>query len=218
MLAQAANAPDLGEVVVTANRMSGRYFQQERPVVGLRRQADSAVLRVMISSDSRDEAARKREIHAMLLAALDRASAAGVELVTGNFELTPVTRANYTELPFTGAGRVDTSKVDLMVKARLAGSTGSAEDKMAAFIKSVPANGRALMERTGGLTLTIVNPDQYRDTIVKLVAESAAKYAAMFGPGYGVSVSGIDGQVAWSQVSGTEVFLYVPYFYTIVPK
>lgn len=218
MLAQAANAPDLGEVVVTANRMSGRYFQQERPVVGLRRQADSAVLRVMISSDSRDEAARKREIHAMLLAALDRASAAGVELVTGNFELTPVTRANYSELPFTGAGRVDTSKVDLMVKARLAGSTGSAEDKMAAFIKSVPANGRALMERTGGLTLTIVNPDQYRDTIVKLVAESAAKYAAMFGPGYGVSVSGIDGQVAWSQVSGTEVFLYVPYSYTIVPK
>jgi hypothetical protein len=215
LLAQNSNAPDLGEVVVTANRMSARYYQQERPVVGLRREADSAVQRVMISSDSRDEATRKREIHAMLLAALDRASAAGIELVTGNFELTVVTRANYQDLVFSGAGRVDTSKIDLMAKAKLAGSAGTAQQRLDTFVKGVPPSGRALMEKLGGLTLTIVNPDQYRDTIVKLVADHARRNAAMFGPEYKVSVSGIDGQVAWSQVSNTEVFLYIPYNYTI---
>jgi FtsP/CotA-like multicopper oxidase with cupredoxin domain len=66
--------------------------------------------------------------------------------------------------------------------------------------------------------LTIVNPDQYRDAIVQLVADNARRYAAMFGPDYAVQVGGIDGQVFWSQVSGTDVFLYVPYRYTIVPK
>src|SRR6202007_3053430 len=79
-LAQDANAPGLGEVVVTGSRTSARYAQQDRPVVGLRRQADSAVLQLSIASDSRDEAVRKREIHTILLAALDRAAAAGVEL------------------------------------------------------------------------------------------------------------------------------------------
>ncbi len=215
---QSANVPDLGEVVVTAQRMSAPFYQQERPVIGLRRQADSAVQRIAISSDSRDEATRKREIHTMLLAALDRASAAGIELVTGNLELTPVTRANYQDLIFTGAGRIDTSKIDLMAKARLDGSTSSAQSRIDGFVKGVPANGRALMEKAGMLSLTIVNPDQYRDTIIKAVSENARRHAAMFGPEYAVSVSGIDGQVAWSQVSGTEVFLYIPYRYSIVPK
>lgn len=217
-LAQDANAPGLGEVVVTSNRLNARFAQQDRPVVGLRRQADSAVLQLAIASDSRDEAVRKREIHTILLAALDRAAAAGVELVTGGFELVPVTKANYQDLPLGSAGRVDTSQANLMVKVKLAGSITVAEQRLDAFIKSVPRTGRGTIDKTGVLTLTIVNPDQYRDAIVTLVAENARHYAAIFGPDYAVQVSGVDGQVFWSQVSGTDVFLYVPYHYTIVPK
>jgi len=85
LAAQANNAGDLGEVVVTAQRTSQPFYQQQRPVVGLRRQADSAVQMIQIASDSRDEAERKREIQAMVAVALDRASAAGLELVTGKF-------------------------------------------------------------------------------------------------------------------------------------
>ncbi|MDB5706629.1 MAG: TonB-dependent receptor [Sphingomonas bacterium] len=217
-LAQDANAPGLGEVVVTSNRLNARYAQQDRPVVGLRRQADSAVLQLAIASDSRDEAVRKREIHTILLAALDRAAAAGVELVTGSFELVPVTKATYQDLPLVSAGRVDTSQANLMIKVKLAGSTAAAEQRLGAFIKSVPRTGRGTIDRAGVLTLTIVNPDQYRDAIVTLVADNARHYAAIFGPDYAVQVSGVDGQVSWSQVSGTDVFLYVPYRYVIVPK
>jgi hypothetical protein len=216
--AQQANAPELGEVVVTSNRLNARYAQENRPVIGLRRQADSAVLQVAISSDARDEATRKREIHAMLVSAIDRAAAAGIELVTGGFELSPVTKANYQELPFVGAGRVDTSQVFLMIKAKLAGSAVAAQQKLDTFVKGVPRSGRGAIDKTGVLTLTIVNPDQYRETIVKLVAENARHQASIFGPDYAVQVSGVDGQVFWSQVSGTDVFLYVPYRYTIVPK
>jgi len=216
--AQDANAPGLGEVVITGNRLSARYAQQDRPVVGLRRQADSAVLQLSIASDSRDEATRKREIHTILLAALDRAAAAGVEMVTGSFELVPVTRANYQELPLVSAGRVDTSQANVMIKVKLAGSVVAAEQRLDAFIKSVPRTGRGTIDKTGALALTIVNPDQYRDAIVTLVADNARHYAAIFGPDYAVQVTGIDGQVLWSQVSGTDVFLYVPYRYTILPK
>ena len=218
VFAQNAGTPGLGEVVVTGNRLNARYAQQDRPVVGLRRQADAVVLQLSIASDSRDPETRKREIHAILLAALDRAAAAGVDLVTGGFELTPVTKASYQDLPLVSAGRVDTSQATLMVKVKLAGSITAAEQRLDAFIKSVPRTGRGTIDKVGGLSLTIVNPDQYRDAIVQLVADNARHYAAMFGPDYAVQASGVDGQVSWSQVSGTDVFLYVPYRYTIVPK
>ncbi len=216
--AQTSKGPALGEVIVTGNRINAGYAQENRPVIGLRRQADSAVRTISFSSDSRDEATRKSEIHSMLAAAMDKAAAAGVELVIGNFELTPVTKANYKELPLVWAGRVDTSKADVMVKVKLAGSTVSAEQRIDTYVKSLSRNGRGAIDKTGGLTLTIINPDQYRDDIVKLVAEDARSRAAIFGGDYAVQVSGIDGQVFWSQVSGTEVFLYIPYRYSVVPK
>lgn len=210
--------PGLGEVLVTANRQNAPFAWQDRPVVGLRRQADSAVVQVSFSSDARDAAVRKREIHAMLAAALDRAAGAGVELVTGGFDLTPVSKAGYQSLPLFSAGRVDTSQATLLVKVRLAGSIAAAGQRIDAFVKAIPRSGRGAVDRTGSLTLTIVDPDQYRDAIAKAVADDARRHAALFGPDYAVQVTGIDGQVVWSQVSATEVFLHLPYRYTIVPK
>ena len=217
-VAQNTSTPVLGEIIVTGNRLNAGYAQENRPVIGLRRQADSAVRTISFSSDSRDEATRKKEVHTMLSAAIDKAAAAGVELVVGNFELRPVTKANYQELPVYGTGRVDTSKVDVMVKVKLAGSTVSAGQRIDNFVKNLPRNGRGAIDQGGGLTLTIINPDQYRDSIVKLVAEDARSRAAFFGPEYAVNVTGIDGQVFWSQLSGTDVFLYIPYRYVVVPK
>ena len=216
--AQQADGGGLGEVVVTANRNNAPYAQQNRPVVGLQRQADGAVIAVSISSDSRDVETRQKEIHAVLLAALGRAAGAGVELVFGNFQLFPVTRDNYAALPFQYGGRVDTSRVDLMVKTRLAGSATAVEKRLIDFIKAVPRSDRGVIDRTGSLTLTIIDPDQYRDQVVKLIAESAQHNAAMFGPEYRFNITGIDEQIAWSQVSSTDVFLYLPYRYTIYPR
>ncbi len=217
-LAQQPEAAGLGEVVVTATRGNIRYFQQDRPVVGLRRAADAAAMPLAISSDTREEAIRKREIHTALLAAIDRAAAGGLELGSGTVQRNPITRANYQELPFQWAGRVDTSKIDLMVKVRLAGSATAAEKRLVDFIKAVPRSGRAAVEKTGGMTLTIVDPDQYRDAIVGLVAQDARHNAGIFGPDFTFNISGIDGAVSWSQVSSTDVFLSLPYRYTIVPK
>ena len=217
-LAQQPEADGLGEVVVTATRGNIRYFQQDRPVVGLRRAADAAAMPMAISSDTREEATRKREIHTALLAAIERAAAGGLELVSGTAQLSPVTKANYQELPFQWAGRVDTSKVELMVKVRLAGSAAAAEKRLVDFIKAVPGSGRAVVEKNGAMTLTIVDPDQYRDAIVQLVAQDARHNAGIFGPDFTFNITGVDGPVSWSQVSSTDVFLYLPYRYTIVPK
>lgn len=208
----------LGEIIVTAQRSSGDFFSDEQTVIGLKRQADSAVQPVLVSSDSREESVRKKEILAMVASAIQRAPAAGVELVTGDFELVPLTMSSYRDLVFGKGARPDTSQIRLMVKARLSGSTGGAQKRIDDFIKAVPPDGRSLMEKQGNLTLTIINPDQYRDDIVRRVAEEAKRYAGYFGADYGVEVSGLNEQLAWTQISNTEVFLYIPYQFVVRPK
>ncbi len=207
-----------GEVIVTGQRASADYLSDEQTVIGLRRPADSAIQPVKFTSDSREEEVRKREIHAMIDAAIRRADAAGVELVTGEFELSKVTLANYRDLAFGRGGRPDTSEIAVFVKAKLAGSVGSAQSRIDGFIKAVPAEGRALIERRSGITLTIINPDQYRGEIVRLVAAEALKSATAFGADYGVEVQGLNEQLSWAQASATEVFLYIPYRFTVRPK
>jgi hypothetical protein len=217
-LAQQSSAPALGEVMVTASRGSIPYAGQDRPVVGLRRTADSAVMSLVIVSDTREAAARTQEIYTVLLAAMDKAAGAGVELVYGGTPIYPVTRANYQDLPLLGAGRVDTSQLQLLVKARLSGSAAATQAKLRAFINSLKGSGRATVSTGGGISLTVIDPDQYRSQIVSLVAADAKATTALFGPDFTFSVTGIDGQVVWAQVSSSEVFLYIPYRYSIIPR
>ena len=217
-LAQSAEPSGLGEVTVSSNRSNAPYAQQDRPVIGLRRQADSAVMPLYISSDTRDAATRTQEIYTVLLAAMDKAKAAGFELVSGGIPIQPVTRENYKLLPMQSAGRVDTSMVQLLVKARLQGSAEATQMRLQAFVSSLNGSGRATVSGGGGISLTVINPDQYRDEIVRLVAEEAKRNAAIFGPEFTVSLTGIDQQLAWSQVSSSEVFLYIPYRFSIIPK
>jgi hypothetical protein len=217
-LAQETTVPPLGEVTVGTNRGSTPYALNERPVIGLRRTADAAVMTLYIASDTREAGPRIAEIHAVLLAAIDKAAAAGLEVVSSGTPLQRVTRANYKDQPLLGAGRVDTNQVQVLVKAPLQGSASATQARLAAFIASLKGSGRATVATSGGIALTIVNPDQYRDAIVAAVAADAKKMASAFGPDFTFSLTGIDGQVAWSQVSDSEVFLYIQYRYSIVPK
>lgn len=231
-----------GEIIVTGTRISGPTavaVVEQRPVIGLKRQADSAVRRIEIVSDSREAELRQREVQAMLLAALDRAQREGMSLVTGHYEVVEVTRDNWRDAFPALAGRPaedddddddddeddkpepgfeddgSTATVRLLVKTRLEGSIASAQQKITAFVKAVPATGRSQIEQKGGLALTIINPDQYRDEIYRLVAAGAKHAASFYGEDYSVTVTGLNRDVGWAQVSNTEIFLYIPYSFTV---
>jgi hypothetical protein len=229
-----------GEIVVTGmrNSLSGpATVIQQPPVIGLKRMADSAVRTIEIVSDSREEGMRKREVQAMLLDAIDRAKRDGFSLVIGQFELIEVTRANWQDQFPALAGKVDsaeddddddenntqatfeddgrTATVRLKVKTKLDGSIGNAQQKINGFVKSVPATGRSQIAQKGELALTIINPEQYRDEIYRRIAAGSKHAITFYGPEYGLEVTGLDGSIAWKQVSNTEVFLYIPYGFSI---
>lgn len=215
----AQDADGLGEIVVTAQRSSGEYFSDEAPVIGLTRKADFAVQSVIVTSDSRDKDMREREIFGMIENAIKRAPGAGVELAMGDLQLVPLTMTNHRMLSITPWDRPDTGKTYFYIKTRFGDETGnSAQDRLRAFIKNIPPVGRSQMQASGNLTMSIVNPDQYRDDIVRLIAKESLRYAGYFGPEYGVQVTGLNEALSWSQASATEVFLYIPYRFTVAPK
>ncbi|MCX8476140.1 MAG: TonB-dependent receptor [Sphingomonas sp.] len=226
-----ALAQDEGqEIIVTAARNSPGYTSDGEPLpvavkpapaLRLRRTADFAVQSVRIIGDTRDEAKRREEIYAMLKGAIALAGKHGVELATGDYIVEPLTPANYRNLILEqDDDREDAEEATFLVKTPLTkgADAKAALDRITKFVQAVPAVGRAEIEAEGDLTLSVVGPDQYRGQIVDLVAADAAKVAAKFGPGQGVIVNGLDRPVEWSRVGLTEVSLYLPVSYSVVPK
>lgn len=233
-------------IVVTANSLSGPVSRgaiaDRRPVIGLKRKADSVVRTITIVSDSREEDMRKREVETMLLAALDMADREGLSLVTGVYEVTVVTKANWRDLfpGLVGKGASDeddedededdddestvapgfvdngnTATITLKVKTKLTGSIAEAQGRITRFVKKVPPNGRAQMAQQGQLALTIINPEQYRDEIYRRIAAGTKHAIEFYGPDFGAEITGLDREIKWEQANSSEVFLFIPYSFTV---
>jgi hypothetical protein len=207
------------EIIVTGLRREAEDYDASIPAIGLRRVADFAIQEVTIAGDTRDAQKRRDEIYAMIRGAIQVAERQGtIQLATGELIVEPLTLANYRNLTLNGDGRPDSERTSFLVKTPLAGSDAKAAlDRIEKFIKAVPAVGRAEIRKAGDLTLSVVKPDQYRDAILDLVAVDAKATAAKLGADYAVEATGLDRPVEWGRASLTEVLLYVPYRYSIVP-
>lgn len=225
-----AGAQDYGEaeIIVTGSRIQRPGLDTESPVltdrppaIGLRRTADFAVLEVRVVGDTRDEQKRRDEIFAMVKKAIELAAKRpGIELATGQYVVEPLTLSNYRNLELEEDNdREDVEEVTFLVKTRLAAELDAraALERIEDFVKAAPAVGRAEMEKTGELTLSVVGPDRYRGAILDKVAADARATAERLGPAYKVHADGLDAPVLWTRASLTEVLLYVPYRYSIVP-
>lgn len=243
--AQDDDAP-VENIVVTGTRISGPVsgvpLADRRPVIGLKRKADSVVRTITIKSDSREEDMRKREVETMLLAALDMADREGLSLVTGVYEVTVVTKANWRDLfpGLVGKGADEDDEDDdededddsstvapgfvdngneatltLKVKTTLTGSIADAQGRITRFVKKVPQNGRAQMAQQGQLALTIINPEQYRDEIYRRIAAGTKHAIGFYGSDYGAEITGLDREIKWEQANSSEVFLFIPYSFTV---
>ena len=217
-----AQAQDLeaSEVIVTGSRIEQDDYARDMPAVGLRRQADFLVQEVVIRGDTRDMAARRKEIRSMLTDAIRRAAATGIELSYGDYILTRLTLENAGEVTLQGDNRPDSERVTFLAKARLAGTQSgeAAQAQIERYIDSVPEVGRAQMDASGDSTLSIVGPDSYRPEIAGKIGEDANAMAQRMGQGYAVEVEGLNMPVQWARSGPGEVFLYIPYKLAIVPR
>jgi len=230
-VATPALAQDGGEeIVVTAFRRLASDDDDKKildivatpaAVQTLRRTADFAVQQVVIVSDTTDEDDARAEVLAMTRKAIDLSAGAGTLLATGELLVEPLTAGNYKELLFDDDDDdFNGELVKFLVKVPLAPGIDAkaALAKIDKFIKSVPAVGRAEMKPYSELSLSVVNPEQYRGAIIDLVAKDTATTSARFGTGYGVEVTGLDRPVQWKRAGLTEVQLFLPSASTVRPR
>ena len=217
------------EIVVTGSRISPLGGLNAVPVstggmpaevFTLRRTADFAVQSVTISGDTRDATKRRQEIYDMIRGAIALSSKFGVQLAVGTYVVEPLTMENYKNLTLKNGDRDDSEEVTFLVKTPLTAGMDAktALDRITKFIAAVPAVGRAEIDGGDELSLSVVKPEQYRGSIVDLIAVQTAAVAAKWGTDYGVTVTGLDRPVQWARASLTEVGLYLPIGFDVRPK
>lgn len=207
------------EIIVTGSRIDQVDYSDWMPAVGLRQKADFLIQEVTIRGDSREDERREAEIRAMLKRAIELADRSGVVLAQGEYIVTQLTVANSAELELQDDRRPDSEKIEFLIKAPLAGATvEQAQARIRSFVKAVPEVGRAQMEETGDPTLSVVDPDSYRDRIIATIAEDAQRQAAALGDSYAVELTGLNRPVQWSRSGPAEVLLFVPYELKVLPK
>jgi hypothetical protein len=207
------------EIVVTGSRAS-EYSPTETPQVALPKRADNLFTRVRVVCDTRDLSQRRSELRSTLLdmiraAKQDPSIALGVgDEIVGDFNETMI------DTVIVPDAKVDTSRATVLIKTRITGNDtfDAAANRIKAFVERTPKVGRTEVLIDRGWELTLVNPNQYRPEVAKLIAEDAQRMARLFGDGYGVEVQGLQLPVSWYQSGPLDLALFIPYRLNVRPK
>ncbi len=221
LAASGAGAQEGGveEIIVTAARMT-EYDATETPHVVLRKRADNLLVGVNVVCDTRDASQRRAELKATMrnliaAAAKDPSIDLGLgEEVVGRIDETMI------DSLIGPASRPDTSQVRLLIKTRVvAGDTlDSASKRIDDFIARVAKAGRTEVLATSSVNLSLLQPEQYRDEVISLIAKDSLKSAGAFGDGYGVMVNNLQLPISWYQSGPLELALYIPYRMEVRPR
>jgi hypothetical protein len=89
--------------------------------------------------------------------------------------------------------------------------------KLREFPASLKPAGRSAVDLQGYIEVSIVNPGQYRAQVIKLYADDAKLVTSSLSADYRVVTRGIDRQLQWMREGMTDVVLFIPYEYDVVP-
>lgn len=206
------------EVIVTGIRAP----DDELPGVVYRRQADFLLLEITVLNDSRSEEVRKKEIFKTLQNAIAVAKEKkDIELsVVKNGFVLPLNSIE-ASIDIVSGDRPDTSQVKIRAKTNISTNTQSPEKllaKLTSFTESVPVEGRTELIMLDEPDVSVVNPHQYRNNIIQLVAKDVSTTTSALGKDYRVVMQGLDQPVQWARVGPVQLAMYIPYSYQIIPS
>jgi len=204
-------------VVVTAERLND---QSEAPHLSMIKRADHLITRVTVTCDTREPGQRREELKATLRNMIHAAAGTStISLGIGDKIVGELSESNFDSIIFPDV-RADTSKATVIIKTKVsdADTFNAATARITDFIARTSKVGRTEVLRENDWDLTIVGPEQYRDRIMAMIVADAQHTAEGFGPGYGVSIEGLEHQVSWYQKGPLDLGLYIPYAMKIEPQ
>jgi hypothetical protein len=202
------------EVVVTGQRVD-----EGAPHIFLIKRADHLITKVRVTCDTRDLNQRREELKATLRNMIKAAAQTQtISLGLGDQVLGELSEAHFDDIiePDT---RPDTNQAFVIIKTLVAKADtfNSATARVKDFIAKTTKVGRTEILLESRWDLTVIGPEQNRDTLVTRIVADAKHNADLFGSGYGITIEGLERPVSWYQKDPLDLALYIPYTLHIAP-
>lgn len=207
----------MDEIVVTAQRR-----QSDGPGLFLEKKGDYLLLEVSIENDSRDFSTRTEEINVAVndfIEAAQKNTDITLSIIDDSDFVRPLTEENFNDGIRQGP-RPDTSVANLKVKTQIPNEVKDSyklANKLAVFVESIEEKGRTKISVYDEISVSVVNPYQYRTEVMKLVTDEVKSVTGALGQEYRVIMTGLDKELKWVRSGDLNLAFYLPYEYDIIP-
>lgn len=222
LIAGAATAQGLEEIVVTASRIQARNI----PATSIKRHADFLLLKVEVRNDSRGYRTRREEILATLramLAAAEKDPSIELSVIRDDNVVLPL-KLDDTTLDFGDSGESDdgngTLETTISVKIPIdpnAVNGAPLIGKLKSFVSAIRPVGRTDISDDEETQVSVVNVSQYREPAIRLFADDVRRITTALGGDYRIVARGLDQPIQWVRDGTLDVLIFVPYQYDVVP-
>lgn len=187
------------------------------PPIMIRKTADFLLLQVQVVNDTRDADKRREEIYATIKGIV--AAAAKVKSLEISTREMTLTLQNYQVRLDEHSSKADTSTVELLFRLPLAPTDDVAglTAQLRAFTGQVQVVGRSEVF-PGEIGISVKTPERFRYEVIGHIAEDVGKVRQLFGGSFDLLVKGLDQRLQWRRVSISELEIYLPYSYEVLPN
>jgi len=176
----------LDEVVVTGMRQA-----DEGPGLFLEKRGDYLLLEVSIENDSREFTVRIKEINETVQMFMEAAKSdpdITLSIIDENNFVRRLTEENFSDGIRNGS-RPDTSFATLKVKTEIPETVEDSyklATRLAEFVDDIEEKDRTTINTYDEISVSIVNPYQYRSEVIKMVTDEIKTVTTALGPEYRV--------------------------------
>ncbi|MEP3889855.1 MAG: hypothetical protein ABJN69_05260 [Hellea sp.] len=217
------------EIVVTATRRIssnaslGTSSKNFGPGIFIEKRGDFLLLEVKIENDSREYSTRLKEIGQTVdkfIAAAKDNPAIELSIVDDSSFVRPLTRDNFSDNIGFGS-RPDTSVAILKVKTQIPERVEDSykiAQMLSEFVDAIEEEDRTTINSYDKISVSVVNPYQYRKDVIKKVVEEINVITEGLGPDYRVVLTGLDKELTWTRSGDLKLAFFLPYSYDIIPN
>ena len=187
------------------------------PPITIRKTGDYLLLQVQMENDTRDPDKRRIEMYDTVKGILAASrEVPTLEISTREMVLTV---QNYQVRLDDRQDKADTSSVELLFRLPLSAADDVAEltTKLRQFSRRVQVVGRTEV-MPGEIGISVKNPERFRYELVGRIADDVKKLKQLFGDNFEILVKGLDQRLQWRRASVSELELYLPYSYEVIPN
>ncbi len=187
------------------------------PPITVRKTADFLLLQVEVINDTRDPDKRRAEIYDTVRGII--AAATQVPALEVSTREMVLTAQNFQVRLEEHTSKADTSSVELLLRLPLkpADDVAALTARLRQFSGRVQVVGRSEVF-PGEIGISVKTPERFRHEVIARIAEDVAKLREQFGGSFDIVVKGLDQRLKWRRASVSELELYLPYSYDVLPN